>query len=204
MVVKSPSMEPTFYQGDLIIIKKCDPSKLVVGDIVTFHTIIENEYALNTHRIIEIDGTGDASLFVTKGDNNPISDIHRISTFDVVGKYVTRVPVLGKVISFLSGGLGFVLVIVLPMVLFLIYQVYHLIMVSMKLKKAMATENAEAAAQAELKIKNEAAAKNEAMLREAEKAKAEAEAARAEAKRIKEEAEKLKAASNTADEKKSE
>ena len=37
MVVQSPSMEPVFYQGDLIIIKKCDTSKLKVDDIVTFH-----------------------------------------------------------------------------------------------------------------------------------------------------------------------
>lgn len=51
MTVQSDSMSPTFDQGDLIVIKTCDTSKLQVGDIVTFHTIIENQYALNTHRI---------------------------------------------------------------------------------------------------------------------------------------------------------
>lgn len=54
LTVQSESMAPTFDQDDLIIIKQCDPSTLEVGDIVTFHAIIDNQYALNTHRIISI------------------------------------------------------------------------------------------------------------------------------------------------------
>ena len=50
MTVESDSMKPTFCKGDLIFIKKCDTSKLKEGDIITFHTIIDNQYALNTHR----------------------------------------------------------------------------------------------------------------------------------------------------------
>ena len=37
LAVQSDSMAPTFNKGDLIIIQKCDTSKLEVGDIVTFH-----------------------------------------------------------------------------------------------------------------------------------------------------------------------
>ncbi len=44
--VQSDSMKPTFEKGDLIFIKKTDPETLEVGDIVTFHTIIENKYVL--------------------------------------------------------------------------------------------------------------------------------------------------------------
>ena len=36
MTVQSDSMSPTFDQGDLIVIKTCDTSKLQVGNIVTF------------------------------------------------------------------------------------------------------------------------------------------------------------------------
>ena len=59
MVVESDSMAPTFSKGDLIFIHKCDTSKLKEGDIITFHTIIDNEYALNTHRIQSIESAGD-------------------------------------------------------------------------------------------------------------------------------------------------
>ena len=174
LVVLSDSMAPTFNSGDLIIIKACDTSKLAEGDIITFHTIIENAYALNTHRIYSIEETNGIRRYTTKGDNNAIADTRMISDGDIVGKYVTRLPILGRLINFLSSATGFLLVIVVPMLLFFVYQVYHLIMVSINLKKAIAAEEATEASQKE----SEAAAKL-----------AEAEAALAEAKRLKEEAE---------------
>ena len=183
--VVSDSMAPTFNAGDLIIIKKCDPATLVEGDIVTFHTIINNEFALNTHRIDEIQTMGDVRSYVTKGDNNAITDVHMISDGDIVGKYVTRLPNFGKVVQFLSSSTGFLLVIVLPLLLFFVYQVYHLITVSIDLKKALAVENIQESTQADTILAEAARAKAEA-----EAAKKEAEAALAEAKRLREEAEK--------------
>ena len=174
LIVQSDSMAPTFYAGDLIVIRECEPVKLQVGDVITFHTIINNEYALNTHRIAEIRENGAVRSYVTKGDNNAVEDTHVISDGDIVGQYMGKVPGLGKVMTFLSSTVGFLLVIVLPMLLFFIYQIYHLVMVSINLKKAIAieeaTEKSQKDAQAEAKL-------------------AEAEAALAEAKRLKEEAE---------------
>ena len=184
--VVSDSMAPTFNAGDLIIIKKCDPATLVEGDIVTFHTIINNEFALNTHRIDEIQTMGDVRSYVTKGDNNAIADIHMISDGDIVGKYVTKLPYFGNVVQFLSSSTGFLLVIVLPLLLFFIYQVYHLITVSIDLKKALAVESIQENAPSESILEEAAKAKAEA-----EAAKKEAEAALAEAKRLREEAEKI-------------
>lgn len=183
--VVSDSMSPTFDAGDLIIIRKCDPATLQEGDIVTFHTIINNEFSLNTHRITEIQEDGGARSYVTKGDNNAIADVHMITDGDIVGRFVTRLPKFGKVVDFLSSSMGFLLVIVLPLLIFFVYQVYHLVTVSIDLKKALAVENVQEGGQAEDMLAQAAKAKEEA-----EKAKAEAEAALAEAKRLKEEAEK--------------
>ena len=183
LTVASDSMSPTFRAGDLIIIRKCDPETLKEGDIVTFHTIINNEFALNTHRITEIQDLGGARNYVTKGDNNLIADVHMITDGDIVGKFVTRLPKFGKVVDFLSSSMGFLLVIVLPLLIFFIYQVYHLVTVSIDLKKALAVEAVQESGQAEDILAQAAKAKEEA-----EKAKAEAEAALAEAKRIREEA----------------
>lgn len=198
MIVESDSMAPTFKMGDLIIIKKCDPSTLKEGDIITFHTIINNEYALNTHRIESIQDVEGYRSYTTKGDNNEISDTHIIADGDIVGQYVGKVSGLGKVMSFLSSSAGFLIVIVLPLLLFFIYQVYHLIMVSINLKKAMAAEDAKekelAKMQTETEMAEAEAAKAEAQaaLEEAMRLKAEAEAKLAEAKSMKEAAEDTK------------
>lgn len=185
MTVESDSMKPTFCKGDLIFIKKCDTSKLKEGDIITFHTIIDNQYALNTHRIQKIDEVNGVRSYTTIGDNNNgVADQHVISDGDIVGKYVGHISNLGKVMSFLSSSMGFLIVIVLPMLLFFIYQVYNLIMISIRLKKAIAVENAEELAKAGL---------NKADVEQAAKDKDEAQAALEEAKRLREEAEEIRA-----------
>ena len=183
--VMSDSMSPTFNAGDLIIIRKCTPATLEEGDIITFHAIINNEFALNTHRIAEIQDQNGARSYVTKGDNNVIADTHIISDGDIVGRYVGKLPGFGKIVDFLSGSMGFLLVIVLPLLVFFVYQVYHLITVSIELKKALAVESIqEGSSDALLQAKEEA----EKAKAEAEAARAEAEAALAEAKRLREEA----------------
>lgn len=186
MIVQSDSMAPTFYAGDLIIIRKCDTSTLEEGEIITFHTIINNEYALNTHRIDSISEQNGARSYVTKGDNNDMVDVHVISDGDIVGNYIGKMPGFGKIMEFLSSSMGFLLVILLPLLLFFIYQIYHLIMVGINLKKAIAVEEATQKAMAQ----NEADKKvqeAEAALAEAKRLKAEAEAKLAEASRKKEE-----------------
>ena len=188
LTVESDSMKPTFCKGDLIFIKKCDTSKLKEGDIITFHTIIDNQYALNTHRIQKIDEVNGVRSYTTIGDNNNgVADQHVISDGDIVGKYVGHISNLGKVMSFLSSSMGFLIVIVLPMLLFFIYQVYNLIMISIRLKKAIAVETAQ---EQEL-ARQQAARQNDE--EKAQKEKEEAQAALEEARRMKEEAEALRA-----------
>ncbi|MCR4770749.1 MAG: signal peptidase I [Oscillospiraceae bacterium] len=187
LTVQTDSMAPTFYSGDMIIIKKVDPASLKVGDIITFHTIIENQYVLNTHRIAVIDEENGYRRYTTKGDNNSVSDQHIIADGDIVGKYAGKVSKLGKVMDFLSSSVGFLVVIVLPLLIFFIYQIYHLITVSMKLKRATALETAEE--QAKILSASASDEETERMKAEAEKAKAEAQAALEEAKRLKAEAE---------------
>lgn len=194
LVVKTNSMSPTFDAGDLIFIKKCDPDTLKEGDIICFHTIIDNEYALNTHRIEKIDESNGVRSYTTMGDNNNgIADRHIISNGDIVGKYTGHLKKAGKVMDFLSGSTGFLIVIVIPMLLFFIYQVYNLIMISIRLKKVMAVEAAkEAAAQAEEenKAKNSDAEAARAALEEAKRMREEAESIRAQAQQELEEAKK--------------
>lgn len=191
LVVKSDSMAPTFSAGDLIFIKKCDTSTLKEGDIICFHTIIDNEYALNTHRIQSIAENGEARSYTTVGDNNNgVADQHIISDGDIVGKYVGHISGAGKLMNFLSSSTGFLLVIVLPMLIFFIYQVYNLIMISIRLKKAIAVETAReqemerqkiAAASAVSSQTRDDAEAAKAALEEAKKMRKEAEAIRAKA-----------------------
>ena len=171
--VLTDSMKPEFAKGDMIIVKTCDADNLEEGDIISFYSIIENEYALNTHRILEIHDENDIRTYVTKGDANEVEDSHMIADGDIVGEYVTAIPSMGKVMEFMSSSVGFLVIIVLPMLLFLIYQIYNLVNVSIQYKKANAIEHAKEKDEELNKMQAEA----KAALAEAERLKAEAEAA---------------------------
>ncbi len=120
--IQSQSMEPTIMKGDLIVdtaLKSFDD--LEKGDVITFWTIISGERVLNTHRIVDITDNGNYLYFTTRGDNNTIDDALGVHQGEIVGKYLFAIPKLGDIISFLQTSMGFLLVIVLPVFLFFIY-----------------------------------------------------------------------------------
>ncbi len=122
--IQSDSMEDEFYEGDLIVdVAVKDPADLEVGDVITFYTIIKGERVLNTHRIKEIEDKGTYLSFTTQGDNSPDEDPMKVHQNEIVGKYCFRIAKLGSVIDFLQTSLGFLIVIVLPVALFFIYNV---------------------------------------------------------------------------------
>lgn len=133
--VQTNSMNPTLVKGDYIFIEECDPTNLQVGDIISYFTIIDGTRVINTHRIVEVNAENDIIQYRTQGDNketNPEVDKLMVSPGDVIGKYNgTRIPKLGAVIDYLSTQMGFFLIILLPVLLFTIYQIYKLINVIM-------------------------------------------------------------------------
>lgn len=88
--VVSGSMEPTIHVGDMIIIDLLG-NNFQENDIVTFK---DENGALVTHRIISLNG----NEMITKGDNNDSED--PVNTTDtIIGKYVTRISGLGRILA---------------------------------------------------------------------------------------------------------
>lgn len=134
ITVQSNSMHPVLEAGDLIIAKKVkDVSTLKKDDIITFWTVIEGKHVKNTHRIFSVNEDGS---FVTRGDNTTQNDSRDVLPGDVIGIYTkTKFGGIGKVFDFLQSQLGFMLVVVLPLLLFFLYQVYRFITVIVSMKK---------------------------------------------------------------------
>ena len=120
--VQTDSMKPFFEQGDLVIDKAVDPKELKVGDVITYWTVINGYRVLNTHRIVKITDYGNYLYFDTKGDANPVEDTTGVHQNEIVGKYVTHIPKVGKFIDFLQTSKGFFICIVVPVAIFFIYQ----------------------------------------------------------------------------------
>ena len=121
--IQTDSMYDTLLPGDLVIDTAVkDPTTLQKEDIITYWTVIDGERVLNTHRIVEIyDGNG-YLIFATKGDNNTMVDTLTVHEAEIVGKYAFRIPGVGKAFDYLQTSTGFLLVVVIPVIIFLLYQ----------------------------------------------------------------------------------
>lgn len=120
--IQTESMYPTLLPGDLIFdtgVK--DPAELRKDDIITYWTVINGERVLNTHRIHEVYDGGGYLIFATKGDNNTTADPLTVHESEVVGKYSFRVQGLGKVFDYLQTSTGFLIVVVIPVLLFFLF-----------------------------------------------------------------------------------
>ena len=98
-IVLSGSMEKEIHKGDLIITKMIEPETLKISDVIAFR---DNENTVTTHRIIDIVEKNNNTYFVTKGDNNNSQDQNLVEYKDVEGIYVTRIPMVGTVLSELA------------------------------------------------------------------------------------------------------
>ena len=123
--VQTDSMYPILKPGDLIIdVAVKDYRELRVGDIITYWTIIEGQRVLNTHKIAGIYDGGDYLIFETMGEKVNQTDVLTVHESEIVGVYKFRVPGVGKVLDYLQTPTGFMIVIVLPVLLFF---VFHLV-----------------------------------------------------------------------------
>ena len=127
--VQSDSMEPTFEQGDLIISKVVYENTVInEGDIITFNEDVGGAQFVNTHRVIKVDESGGIAFYTTRGDNAPKDSTETVPKIDVLAVYTgTNLKGVGNVYDFLTSQLGFFLVILLPLILFFIYEVLRVI-----------------------------------------------------------------------------
>ncbi len=103
-LVASGSMSPVMEAGDVVIIAKVSADVIKEGDIIQFR---KEEKITVMHRVIEIQDTEGAILFITKGDANDEPDKDPVIPANVVGKLVLTIPKIGwasiMVKSFFTG-----------------------------------------------------------------------------------------------------
>ena len=151
--IMSDSMSPTFKTGDMIIDKKLtseEKQNLKVGDIITYYTDLNNDGndEINTHRIVDSHKEGGYVYYITKGDNtktNPTDDENPVLYSKVIALYTdSKLNSIGTVVSFLQTTTGFLVIIVIPLVLFFLFELYNFITAVVAVKtKGKLTESQE-------------------------------------------------------------
>lgn len=111
-MVQSGSMEPAIPTGSVVFIRSAEEYRK--GDIITYR---KNEQETpTTHRIVEVTNENGVS-YTTKGDANPVQDMNEVKEREVLGSVRFHLPFLGYAINFAREPLGFLLLIMVPVVL---------------------------------------------------------------------------------------
>ena len=77
MIVLSPSMDPLFTEGDMIIVQTVDPATVNEGDVITFFDPASTSDSVLTHRVIDIFEKDGKRYAITAGDFNANNDYER-------------------------------------------------------------------------------------------------------------------------------
>ena len=116
-VVYGGSMGSSLPAGSVGITETVDSEALKVGDVVA---IKKPERAIAViHRIVNMDTSGDTTVFTTQGDSNGSPDPEPVALKGPGDRVVLTIPYLGYFIHFARGTLGRVLLLLIPSLLLL-------------------------------------------------------------------------------------
>ena len=123
-------MEKTLNIYDVIVnVKVKSPNDIKVGDIITFISSSASSKGMTiTHRVIEIseDENGN-KVFKTKGDNNTSPDPKPAVFENIIGKVIFKIPQLGRLQSILTTKGGWLILVVIPAFIIIIYDILKLL-----------------------------------------------------------------------------
>lgn len=124
-IVLSDSMSATdFDAGDLVMVKEVDPTTLKEGDIIAYQSQNSENYgATVTHKIRAKtrDANGNPG-FITYGTTTNVDDETVVTYPFILGKYQIALPKVGTFFQFLKTPQGYIVCILIPFLLLIIYQ----------------------------------------------------------------------------------
>lgn len=129
LVIVDDDLNSEYKKGDLLVISKGNKegSDVSEGDYVFFYNPTES-YTINYAEVKEIYDTNGYYTYVVGNDYNIYFDYY-------VGNKVNNLKGIGTVLSVLESQFGFLLLIILPTMIAIIFEVYAIIIEIIELKK---------------------------------------------------------------------
>lgn len=142
-IVNSDSMAKTdFKAGDLIFVKETDPAELEEGDIITY--ISQNSESFQqtiTHKIRRktVDAQGNPG-YITYGTTTNSDDETVVTYMYILGQYQGHLPGVGTFFNFLKTTPGYIVCILTPFMLLIIYEGINFFRLFRRYKKEQMAE----------------------------------------------------------------
>lgn len=123
VIVENNDFEPEYKKGSLLIIKKNNNDEIKVNDEIFFYNTYNNQISVSHSKVLNVQKVTDTETTYTITGNQPISSEYIIGKADTT-KVIDNV---GDILSLLESRWGFLFMIVLPISVLFIYEIYVIV-----------------------------------------------------------------------------
>lgn len=127
LVIMNDSLSDNYKKGDLLVVHKGNGEEVSTGDFIFFYNPSE-DYVVNFAEVASTYDTDGYYTFVVGNDYNVYYDYY-------IGKDCDVYRGIGSVLSVLESQWGFLLLIILPTLIAIIFEIYAILLEVIELKK---------------------------------------------------------------------
>ncbi len=114
---------PDYKEGDLVIIKN-QQHNLEVGNVIYFYVTSGEKYVVRSGAIVEKVNNDYDAVYTIDGLDS------KVSATRVIGREASTSSKVGRILEVLESQFGFLFLVLLPILLVFIYQIYQLVVVA--------------------------------------------------------------------------
>ena len=108
-------------KGDLLVVK--NSNDIHKGDLIYYYAVLNDKYIVRSAVVTDVKEDYYSALYTVSLSNTTIN----VASSRVLGKYSTVYNNLGSILSVFESRVGFILLVLLPIMVVFIYQVYEFI-----------------------------------------------------------------------------
>lgn len=120
VIVRDDDLKPDFNKGDLVVVKKNDNKDIKIGDKIFFYEIENEKVTVNLGNVINKEVVNDKETTFVMDGEYPISSEYVIGKASTSKSYAK----LGSVLNVLESRYGFLFIIIFPILIIFIYEIY--------------------------------------------------------------------------------
>ena len=126
-IIVDEDINDNYTKGDLLIVNRGTGEEVSVGDFIFFYNPTEN-YVINYAEVTNVIDSNGYYTYIVGNDYNVYYDYY-------VGADVNLLKNIGTVLSILESQMGFLILIILPTMVAIIFEIYAIILEVIALKK---------------------------------------------------------------------
>ncbi|MBQ6323900.1 MAG: hypothetical protein IJI22_03605 [Bacilli bacterium] len=109
-------------KGDLLIVK--NSNDINKGDLIYYYAVFDENYLIKSDVVLDVKKE-DLTALYTVDDGSNLT----VSSNKVLGKYSSVYPKWGSVLTVLESRIGFLFLVLLPIIIVFIYQIYEFVII---------------------------------------------------------------------------